>query len=178
MTDQEAKEKLLRQECDLAVVTDAVDLSNVRETFLFKSQYCVLINNKNPLSRKEYIQADDYCGQSIIGKDQTLQYYWRDMNFTIRAGSEYAFFVELNNAAVRERLVQQNAGIAVAWDYTCLSGRNIEGCTIRPMDKEGFGCKIYLIESDRKVTAARARITETVKQEICRWVRERAEQSR
>lgn len=171
-TDQDAKDKLLLQKCDLAIVTDAVDMSNVKKTFLFKAQYCVLINNANPLSRKEYIQAEDYRGQLVIGKGQTLQYYWRDMNFTIRTGSNYAFFVELNNASLREKLVRMNAGIAVAWDYTLLSGRTVPGCTIRPMYKAGFGCNLYLIEREGEMPSPhKSRIVKLVKEEICHWIR-------
>lgn len=170
-TDQDAKDKLLLQKCDLAIVTDAVDMSNVKKTFLFRSQYCVLINNANPLRRKEYIQAEDYRGQLVIGKGQTLKYYWRDMNFTIRTGSNYAFFVELNNTSLREKLVRMNAGIAVAWDYTLLSRRPVQGCTIRPMYKAGFGCDLYLIEREGEMTSPRRlQIVKLVKEEICHWI--------
>ncbi|MGN1382782.1 MAG: LysR family transcriptional regulator [Eubacterium sp.] len=168
-TDEDARRKLLLGESDLAIVTDAVDLSNAEKTFLYKTRYCVIMSDQNPLCRKAAVAPEDYRNQRIIGKSQTLKYYWRDMNHTIQLGTDYSFFVELDNAAVREELVRRNEGIAVAWDYNVLKDRPPEGCAIRPMLYEGFGCNVYMLE--RRENGDRSRKIQIVKESIAGWIR-------
>lgn len=166
-TDSDAKERVVLHKCDLAIVTDAVDLSNVKKTFLFRSQYCVIINKDNPLSKKDILKFEDYESQRIIGKSSELKYYWRDVNKKMNNKQNYNFIVELNNARLREELVQKNYGIALAWDYTIVNKRQIDNCVIRPLYYEGWGADIYMLEYEAPYKKDNLKI---VKDAIKSWI--------
>ena len=166
-TDSDAKERVVLHKCDLAIVTDAVDLSNVKKTFLFRSQYCVIINKDNPLSKKDILKFEDYESQRIIGKSSELKYYWQDVNKKMNNKQNYNFIVELNNARLREELVQKNYGIALAWDYTIVNKRQIDNCVIRPLYYEGWGADIYMLEYEAPYKKDNLKI---VKDAIKSWI--------
>lgn len=147
MTEDIAINELLTQKCDLAIVTDAVNMSKVERTFLFRAQYVSIIDEDNPLSNKEAISSEDYEGQHVVGKSQELSYYDRDMNITYQKGADYRFMTLTNNVKLREEIVRKRHCVAVAWDYTALMHQPIEHCVVRPMLEEGFGCDVYLVKN-------------------------------
>lgn len=168
-TDENAKERVVLHKCDIAIVTDAVDLSNVNKTFLFRAQYSVIINKDNPLSQKDILTFEDYKSQRIIGKSSELKYYWRDVNKKINNSDSYNFVVELNNARLREELVRRNYGIALAWDYTVINKQDIDGCVMRPQYYDGWGADIYLLENEIQDNGKRKNC-EIVKNAIISWI--------
>lgn len=168
--EDDAKNRVLLQKCNLAIVTDAVDLSNVKKEFMFRMEYTCIINEANPLSRKEVICAEDFAGQKIIGKSSELGYYLRDTNLRMGEGVHYDFYVEVNNTALRERMVQKNAGIALAWDYTALTQREIPHCVVRPIYHPNWGCSVFMIENASHPSTAQSQI---VKEAVFSWIRDR-----
>ena len=166
-TDEDAKTRLILNQCDLAIVTDAIDLSNVNKTFLFHAQYSVIINKDNPLSQKKVLKFEDFNSQKLIGKSSELKYYCRDVNKKINNNNSYNFVIELNNTHIREELVKKNFGIALVWDYTIIDQRTIDNCVIRPLYNEGWGTDVFLLEAN---TPSKKENCEIVKKAIMNWI--------
>lgn len=169
-TDQGAKELLALGLCDFAIVTDAVNYSDFPHELLLRCQYNVLIHKDHPLAQKEVIEFPDLEGQPLIGKSSRIQYWKRDVNFILRQNINMNFIAEISNSAMARSLVEENVGIAMAWDYTSadlLAGSNVVS---RPLSHEGWGCEIFLLESTRAVQDRKA---ELFKSFLKNWIRER-----
>lgn len=146
-TDLTAHDNLLLHHCDLAIVPDSIDVSKFEHSFLFHSQYGVIINVNNPLSKKETVSFEDLSKEKVIGKNRELLYYQSDLDFIRNNGCDVKPIVEVSKNSVARQLVEKNLGIAFAWDYS-INNYLSEGKTIfRPLMKKGWGRNIYCIQN-------------------------------
>lgn len=144
-TDENAKNQLLLNECDFAIVTDAINYRDFNYTKLFHAPYGVFVGKNHPLAQKEKVYCRDLVSERIIGKSTKLKYYSRDVNHMFDQNISFDFRLELTNTGAARNLVRNNIAIAIAWDYTLLSHID-DGIVFCQVEDMCNGMDVYLIE--------------------------------
>lgn len=157
-SDIQATENLELSQCDYAIVTDAVNVGDFDNTFLFRSQYGVFVNINNPLCRKDVISFSDLERERIIGKSRRLKYYTRDTGVILNQGFKLDFVIELTNSGVIRSLVEHDLGVALAWDYSIMGDLKSNHVVFRPLQYKGWGSDIYLISNKKHSCNKKMRI--------------------
>lgn len=169
-TDISAHDNLLLHRCDVAIVPDSIDVKKFSNEFLFHSQYGVIINRENPLSKNEIVSLDDLAKEKVIGKSRELLYYQNDLEFIFNQGCDIDFIVEVSENSVARRLVENNIGVALAWNYAIHDYLDNEKLVFRPLITNNWGRNIYFIQNtdticDKKINAFR--------DFLCKWISKR-----
>lgn len=117
MTDQPAIEKLAGNEVELAILPSPLDTTLFTGEKIFSARHCLIINNSNPLSQKEFIQYSDLTGQPLALKGREYVMYSGNINRFLSQGVNPSIFMETSSDALIADLAEKNLAIGVSLDY-------------------------------------------------------------
>ncbi|MCD8012176.1 MAG: LysR family transcriptional regulator [Lachnospiraceae bacterium] len=117
MTDRPAIEKLARNEVELAILPSPLDTTLFTGEKIFSARHCLIINNSNPLSQKEFIQYSDLTGQPLALKGREYVMYSGNINRFLSQGVNPSVFMETSSDSLIADLAEKNLAIGVSLDY-------------------------------------------------------------
>lgn len=112
LPNQSAIEHIRMGYGEIALLQNFCALPEVENHFLFSYKFCMVVNNKNPLSKKKFLEDADWDGQYIAGRG--FEYVVFDNKIKSLHKKEYHPIVnmESNNEKLLLNMAKNNLAIA------------------------------------------------------------------
>ncbi len=134
---------LQKEEVDLVVSSDPEDLPGVEFVELFDYNAVFVAASTHPLAEKEYIEAEDFRGQTLITYPVERTRLDVFSQLLIPARVEPAAIRQVELTAVILLLVASNRGISVLPDWVVREVKYNSDYVTRPLTKEGITRRLY-----------------------------------
>ncbi|NOD93355.1 LysR family transcriptional regulator [Ruegeria sp. HKCCD4884] len=134
---------LQKEEVDLVVSSDPEDLPGVDFVELFDYNAVFVAASTHPLAEKEYIEAEDFRGQTLITYPVERMRLDVFSQLLIPARVEPAAIRQVELTAVILLLVASNRGISVLPDWVVREVKYNSDYVTRPLTKEGITRRLY-----------------------------------
>ncbi len=134
---------LLKEEVDLVVSSDPETIPDVTFTELFDYNPVFVAAASHPLAQKEYIEADDFRGQTLITYPVERTRLDVFSQLLIPAKVEPASVRQVELTAVILLLVASNRGVAVLPDWVVREVKYNSDYVTRPLTKDGITRRLY-----------------------------------
>ncbi|MBO6866831.1 LysR family transcriptional regulator, regulator for metE and metH [Thalassococcus halodurans] len=134
---------LLKEEVDLVVSSDPETIPDVTFTELFDYNPVFVAAASHPLAQKEYIEADDFRGQTLITYPVERTRLDVFSQLLIPAKVEPAAVRQVELTAVILLLVASNRGVAVLPDWVVREVKYNSDYVTRPLTKDGITRRLY-----------------------------------
>lgn len=134
---------LLKEEVDLVVSSDPETIPDVTFTELFDYNPVFVAAASHPLAQKEYIEADDFRGQTLITYPVERTRLDVFSQLLIPSKVEPASVRQVELTAVILLLVASNRGVAVLPDWVVREVKYNSDYVTRPLTKDGITRRLY-----------------------------------
>mgnify|MGYP000339055896 CR=1 FL=1 len=134
---------LQKEEVDLVVSSDPEDLPGVEFVELFDYNAVFVAASTHPLAKKDYIEAEDFRGQTLITYPVERTRLDVFSQLLIPARVEPATIRQVELTAVILLLVASNRGISVLPDWVVREVKYNSDYVTRPLTKEGITRRLY-----------------------------------
>ena len=134
---------LQKEEVDLVVSSDPEDLPGVEFVELFDYNAVFVAASSHPLAEKDYIEAEDFRGQTLITYPVERTRLDVFSQLLIPARVEPAAIRQVELTAVILLLVASNRGISVLPDWVVREVKYNSDYVTRPLTKEGVTRRLY-----------------------------------
>ncbi|QFT73889.1 Hca operon transcriptional activator [Ruegeria sp. THAF33] len=134
---------LQKEEVDLVVSSDPEDLPGVEFVELFDYNAVFVAASTHPLAKKDYIEAEDFRGQTLITYPVERTRLDVFSQLLIPARVEPATIRQVELTAVILLLVASNRGISVLPDWVVREVKYNSDYITRPLTKEGITRRLY-----------------------------------
>ncbi len=134
---------LLKEEVDLVVSSDPETIPDVTFTELFDYNAVFVAAANHPLAQKEFIEADDFRGQTLITYPVERTRLDVFSQLLIPAKVEPAAVRQVELTAVILLLVASNRGVAVLPDWVVREVKYNSDYVTRPLTKDGITRRLY-----------------------------------
>lgn len=139
----EAMPALMREEVDLVVSSDPEEMAGVTFIELFDYAPVFVASSHHPLAAKPYVEAEDFCGQTLITYPVERARLDVFSQLLIPAGVEPAGVRKVELTAVILLLVASNRGVAVLPDWVVREVKYSSDYVTRPLTAEGITRRLY-----------------------------------
>ncbi|WP_170769081.1 LysR family transcriptional regulator [Ruegeria lacuscaerulensis] len=134
---------LQKEEVDLVVSSDPEDLPGVEFIKLFDYDAVFVAASAHPLAQKEFIEAEDFRGQTLITYPVERTRLDVFSQLLIPARVEPAAIRQVELTAVILLLVASNRGISVLPDWVVREVKYNSDYVTRPLTKDGITRSLY-----------------------------------
>ncbi|WP_170559380.1 LysR family transcriptional regulator [Ruegeria atlantica] len=134
---------LQKEEVDLVVSSDPEDLPGIEFIELFDYDAVFVAASSHPLAQKEFIEAEDFRGQTLITYPVERTRLDVFSQLLIPARVEPAAIRQVELTAVILLLVASNRGISVLPDWVVREVKYNSDYVTRPLTKEGITRRLY-----------------------------------
>ncbi|WP_170331986.1 LysR family transcriptional regulator [Ruegeria arenilitoris] len=134
---------LQKEEVDLVVSSDPEDLPGVEFIELFDYDAVFVAASSHPLAQKEYIEAEDFRGQTLITYPVERTRLDIFSQLLIPARVEPAAIRQVELTAVILLLVASNRGVSVLPDWVVREVKYNSDYVTRPLTKDGITRRLY-----------------------------------
>ncbi|MFD0911594.1 LysR family transcriptional regulator [Ruegeria arenilitoris] len=134
---------LQKEEVDLVVSSDPEDLPGVEFIELFEYNPVFVAASTHPLAEKQYIEAEDFRGQTLITYPVERTRLDIFSQLLIPARVEPAAIRQVELTAVILLLVASNRGISVLPDWVVREVKYNSDYVTRPLTKDGITRRLY-----------------------------------
>ncbi len=134
---------LQKEEVDLVVSSDPEDLPGVEFIELFDYDAVFVAASAHPLAQKEFIEAEDFRGQTLITYPVERTRLDIFSQLLIPARVEPAAIRQVELTAVILLLVASNRGVSVLPDWVVREVKYNSDYVTRPLTKDGITRRLY-----------------------------------
>jgi len=134
---------LQKEEVDLVVSSDPEDLPGVEFIELFDYDAVFVAASAHPLAQKDYIEAEDFRGQTLITYPVERTRLDIFSQLLIPARVEPAAIRQVELTAVILLLVASNRGVSVLPDWVVREVKYNSDYVTRPLTKDGITRRLY-----------------------------------
>ena len=134
---------LLKEEVDLVISSDPEDLPGVEFVELFDYNAVFVASSAHPLAQKEFIEAADFRGQTLITYPVERSRLDVFSQLLIPAKVEPASIRQVELTAVILLLVASNRGVAVLPDWVVREVKYSSDYVTRPLTPMGITRRLY-----------------------------------
>ena len=134
---------LQKEEVDLVVSSDPEDLPGIEFIKLFDYDAVFVAASAHPLAQKDYIEAEDFRGQTLITYPVERTRLDIFSQLLIPARVEPAAIRQVELTAVILLLVASNRGISVLPDWVVREVKYNSDYVTRPLTKNGITRSLY-----------------------------------
>ncbi|WP_108859330.1 LysR family transcriptional regulator [Ruegeria sp. Alg231-54] len=134
---------LQKEEVDLVVSSDPEDLPGIEFIELFDYDAVFVAASSHPLAQKEFIEAEDFRGQTLITYPVERTRLDVFSQLLIPARVEPAAIRQVELTAVILLLVASNRGISVLPDWVVREVKYSSDYVTRPLTKDGITRRLY-----------------------------------
>ncbi|XDZ71644.1 LysR family transcriptional regulator [Alphaproteobacteria bacterium LSUCC0744] len=138
-----ALKALVDEEVDIVISSDPEDIPGVEFHQLFPYAPTFLAATANPLSRKDYVEAQDFSDQTLITYPVERTRLDIFSQLLIPAKIEPKLIRQVELTAVMLMLVGANKGVAVLPDWVIRSADVGDGLVTLPVTKQGLVRQLY-----------------------------------
>lgn len=138
-----ALKALVDEEVDIVISSDPEDIAGVEFHQLFPYAPTFLVATANPLSRKDYVDAQDFSDQTLITYPVERTRLDIFSQLLIPAKIEPKLIRQVELTAVMLMLVGANKGVAVLPDWVIRSADVGDGLVTLPVTKQGLVRQLY-----------------------------------
>ena len=134
---------LLKEDVDLVVSSDPEDLPGVEFVELFDYAPVFVAASTHPLAAKEYVEAEDFRGETLITYPVERQRLDVFSQLLIPAKVEPAAIRQVELTAVILLLVASARGVSVLPDWVVREVKYSSDYVTRPLTKDGITRRLY-----------------------------------
>ncbi|CUJ85201.1 Hca operon transcriptional activator [Ruegeria denitrificans] len=134
---------LQKEEVDLVVSSDPEDLPGIEFIELFDYDAVFVASSAHPLAQKEFIEAEDFRGQTLITYPVERTRLDVFSQLLIQARVEPAAIRQVELTAVILLLVASNRGVAALPDWVVREVKYNSDYVTRPLTKDGITRTLY-----------------------------------
>ena len=134
---------LMKEEVDLVVSSDPEEIAGVEFIELFDYAPVFVASKDHPLAQKEYIEAADFRGETLITYPVELSRLDIFSQLLIPAKVEPAAVRQAELTAVILLLVASNRGVSVLPDWVVREVKYSSDYVTRPLTKNGLTRRLY-----------------------------------
>ncbi|WP_170423294.1 LysR family transcriptional regulator [Ruegeria arenilitoris] len=134
---------LQKEEVDLVVSSDPEDLPGIEFIELFDYDAVFVAASSHPLAQKEFIEAEDFRGQTLITYPVERTRLDIFSQLLIPARVEPAAIRQVELTAVILLLVASNRGVSVLPDWVVREVKYNSDYVTRPLTKDGITRRLY-----------------------------------
>ena len=134
---------LQKEEVDLVVSSDPEDLPGIEFIELFDYDAVFVAASSHPLAQKEFIEAEDFRGQTLITYPVERTRLDVFSQLLIPARVEPAAIRQVELTAVILLLVASNRGVSVLPDWVVREVKYNSDYVTRPLTKDGITRRLY-----------------------------------
>lgn len=134
---------LLREEVDLVISSDPEEIVGVEFIELFDYRAVFLASAAHPLAQKEYVEAEDFCGETLITYPVERTRLDVFSQLLIPAKVEPASIRQVDLTAVILLLVASNRGVSVLPDWVVREVKYSSDYVTRPLTAQGVTRRLY-----------------------------------
>ena len=138
-----AIEALQNEEVDLVVSADPEELAGIEFHELFTYEPIFIASRNHPLSKRPYIDAEDFADQNIITYPVPKERLDLFNLLLLPAGIEPLSIRQIELTSVILLLVSANKGVSVLPDWVLQSSRETDHLTQKRLTKKGTSRKLY-----------------------------------
>ena len=152
---------LMKEEVDLVVSSDPEEIAGVEFIELFDYAPVFVASKDHPLAQKEYIEASDFRGETLITYPVERSRLDVFSQLLIPAKVEPAAVRQAELTAVILLLVASNRGVSVLPDWVVREVKYSSDYVTRPLTKNGLTRRLYAaIRSEERDKPYMQRLTE------------------
>lgn len=138
-----AIEALQNEEVDLVISADPEELAGIEFHELFTYEPIFIASRNHPLSKRAYIDAEDFADQNIITYPVPKERLDLFNLLLLPAGIEPLSIRQIELTSVILLLVSANKGVSVLPDWVLQSSRETDHLTQKRLTKKGTSRKLY-----------------------------------
>lgn len=138
-----AIEALQNEEVDLVISADLEELAGIEFHELFTYEPIFIASRNHPLSKRPYIDAEDFADQNIITYPVPKERLDLFNLLLLPAGIEPLSIRQIELTSVILLLVSANKGVSVLPDWVLQSSRETDHLTQKRLTKKGTSRKLY-----------------------------------
>ena len=138
-----AIEALQNEEVDLVISADPEELAGIEFHELFTYEPIFIASRNHPLSKRPYIDAEDFADQNIIAYPVPKERLDLFNLLLLPAGIEPLSIRQIELTSVILLLVSANKGVSVLPDWVLQSSRETDHLTQKRLTKKGTSRKLY-----------------------------------
>jgi LysR family transcriptional regulator for metE and metH len=138
-----AIEALQNEEVDLVISADPEELAGIEFHELFTYEPIFIASRNHPLSKRPYIDAEDFADQNIITYPVPKERLDLFNLLLLPAGIEPLSIRQIELTSVILFLVSANKGVSVLPDWVLQSSRETDHLTQKRLTKKGTSRKLY-----------------------------------
>lgn len=138
-----AIEALQNEEVDLVISADLEELAGIEFHELFTYEPIFIASRNHPLSKRAYIDAEDFADQNIITYPVPKERLDLFNLLLLPAGIEPLSIRQIELTSVILLLVSANKGVSVLPDWVLQSSRETDHLTQKRLTKKGTSRKLY-----------------------------------
>lgn len=138
-----AIEALQNEEVDLVISADPEELAGIEFHELFTYEPIFIASRNHPLSKRPYIDAEDFADQNIITYPVPKERLDLFNLLLLPAGIEPLSIRQIELTSVILLLVSANKGVSVLPDWVLQSSRETGHLTQKRLTKKGTSRKLY-----------------------------------
>ena len=138
-----AIEALQNEEVDLVISADPEELAGIEFHELFTYEPIFIASRNHPLSKRPYIDAEDFADQNIITYPVPKERLDLFNLLLLPAGIEPLSIRQIELTSVILLLVSANKGVSVLPDWVLQSSRETDHLAQKRLTKKGTSRKLY-----------------------------------
>jgi LysR family transcriptional regulator for metE and metH len=138
-----AIEALQNEEVDLVISADPEELAGIEFHELFTYEPIFIASRNHPLSKRPYIDAENFADQNIITYPVPKERLDLFNLLLLPAGIEPLSIRQIELTSVILLLVSANKGVSVLPDWVLQSSRETDHLTQKRLTKKGTSRKLY-----------------------------------
>ncbi len=155
-TDTIARQMLLDEAIDLALLPGPLDRSKFTCDYLFSCQYCFVIHRDHPLAKKTSLRLEDLHQEPLAIRGREYSLYEIHQNFLSERGAEPIVMIETSSYGVIHRMAEANLSIGSSLDYIAFADPR-PNTIILPFDGETMLKTFYITTRANKNAGPEAR---------------------
>ena len=150
-------EQLEQAFVEIAVISGPLDHSLYEFEPLFTEHFCLVINKKHPLSKKEFISISDLHNIPIAVKDMHNQVSVTQFAEFQKKNSTPNIIIETSDSHLIHSMAENNYALGMTLKYLAdkIRSKNI---VIRPFEKNYFSKTLYLVKHKNYILSKEAKL--------------------
>lgn len=152
LPDTDVLAKLDRNEVETALLPGPLNSAKYRLYPLVTNRLCLLVNKKNPLSKKEILSYSDLKGQLLAVKNRNQFASTVHLNELLSHGINPQLIAEVSDYHIIHDMAENGYAVGMTLDYLA-EQKHFENTVIRYMENDSFTKSLYLtVRQDIKIS--------------------------
>ena len=146
-TEKDIIEKLNKREINTAILSKSIESDIFTSHFLYRNNNCLVINKKNPLSKKDKLSQYDLHNQPIAGKGSNYSCYTSNIARLFQRNINPKIVLETTNDSLIINMAEKNLAIGITLDFIAHAYKS-DNIVIKYFAEDNQYRNIFLVENN------------------------------